>query len=228
MKIHYFKENLIDTFSIENQHFVGVTFDNCTIGSNDIDNLQKIKDVTFENCYFLFTDFRPCILENVRFKDTKFEDYGILWSPFFNQVTIEGKITSFRINSTGFISFKTPEFQAKLDAFRVDFYQKVKWALDISKAKLSSFDYEDIPARLFVRDPETQFVITKEKFHSLSQLDDSFKQNFSYVTMYLENFLESEATDKVLTVPMARPKKFRQPILEGLQELRRQGLAEKD
>lgn len=228
MKTHYFKENLAEVFSAENQRFEGVTFDNCTIGSNDIDNLLKIKEVEFDNCYFLFTDFRPCILENVRFTNTKFEDYGILWCPFLNKVTIEGKITSFRINYMGFIAFDTPEIQAKLDAFRTDFYSKIDWALDISKAKLSSFDYEGIPARLFVRDPDTQFVITKEKFYSLNQLDESFKQNFTYVTMYLEDFLESEAPDKVLTVPMARPKKFRQPILEGLQELRRQGFAEKD
>lgn len=229
MKTHYFKENLAEVFSAENQRFEGVTFDNCDIGlDNNVENLPHIKGIEFIDCNFVFCWFGATIFQEVIFKNTKFTEYGRFMCPFFHNVTISEKITSFGISKQGFLTDKKPEIQNLLNQFRTDFYSKIDWALDISKAKLSSFDYEGIPARLFVRDPDTQFVITKEKFHSLNQLDESFKQNFTYVTMYLEDFLESEAPDKVLTVPMARPKKFRQPILEGLQELRRQGFAEKD
>ncbi len=46
--------------------------------------------------------------------------------------------------------------------------------------------------------------------------------------MYLEDFIESNAEDIVIPVPLAKPKKFREPILEGLRELRRLGFAKKD
>jgi len=46
--------------------------------------------------------------------------------------------------------------------------------------------------------------------------------------MYLEDFIESDDEDIVIPVPLAKSKKFRQPVLEGLQELRRLGFAEKD
>ena len=91
---------------------------------------------------------------------------------------------------------------------------------------LSSFDYDGIPARLFVLDTSTQFVVRRDKFHSLNQLSKEFESKFSYVTGYLKDFLDDGREDIVLTVPTSRPKKFREPIADGLNELRALGLAE--
>ncbi|WP_373817784.1 hypothetical protein [Glaesserella sp.] len=225
----FFKKNFSEIINSENMLFTNVNFDNCEVGlDNNIEKLLHIKNVEFIKCNFIFCFLGPTIFEKVTFKNTKFEDYGRFMCPFLNQVIISEKITSIGISSQGFLTDKTPELQKELDNFRTHFYSKVDWALDISRAKLSSFDYDGIPADLFIRDPDTQFVIKKEKFNSLNLLDQNFKDKFDYVTMYLENFIDSDENDKVLTVPLARPKKFRQPILEGLQELRRLGFAEKD
>ena len=144
----------------------------------------------------------------------------------FCRVKIKGKITSFRINKCGFMTHKNPKLQLKIDAFRQEFYSRADWALDISEARLSSFDYDGIPARLFVLDTSTQFVVRRDKFHSLNQLSDEFESKFSYVTAYLKDFLEDDREDIVLTVPTSRPKKFKEPIADGLNELRALGLAE--
>ena len=107
-----------------------------------------------------------------------------------------------------------------MDAFRREFYIRADWVLDISETRLSSFDYEGIPARLFVLDTSTQFVIRRDKFHSLKQLSEEFESKFSYVTAYLKVFLEGGRDDILLTVPTPRPKKFIKPITSGLNELR--------
>ena len=46
------------------------------------------------------------------------------------------------------------------------------------------------------------------------------------MTAYLKDFLEDGREDIVLTVPTSRPKKFKEPIAYGLNELRAFGLAE--
>jgi len=225
----FFKIDVSEVITSDNSEFNNVTFDNCEIGlSNDIDNLPHFKNVKFNNCSFVFCTFGPAIFEKVEFNNIKFEDYGIFWSPLFNKIKLKGKFTSFRLNSNGFMLDNKPKIQDKLDNIRAKFYEKVDWALDISEAKFSSFDYNGIPGKLFIRDSDTQFLITKKDFNSLELLDNSFKDNFSYLMMYLEDFIESNAEDIVIPVPLAKPKKFREPILEGLRELRRLGFAKKD
>lgn len=124
------------------------------------------------------------------------------------------------------MTHKNPKLQRKIDAFRQDFYSRAGWALDISEARLSGFDYEGIHARLFVLDTSMQFVVRRDKFHSLNQLSEEFESKFSYVTVYLKDFLEDGREDIVLTVLTSRPKKFKEPIADGLNELRALGLAE--
>lgn len=232
MKINdnkFFKRDVSEVINSDNVEFNNVIFDNCEIGlSDDINNLPHIKNKKFNSCSFVFCTFGPAIFENIEFNNIKFEDYGIFWSPLFNQVKLKNKLTSFRINSSGFMFDKKPKIQKELDNIRSKFYEKVNWALDISEAKFSSFDYSGIPGKLFIRDPDTQFLVTKNNFYSLDLLDNSFKDSFSYLMMYLEDFIESDDEDIVIPVPLAKSKKFRQPVLEGLQELRRLGFAEKD
>lgn len=43
------------------------------------------------------------------------------------------------------MTHKNPKLQLKIDAFRQDFYSRADWALDISEARLSGFDYEVSP-----------------------------------------------------------------------------------
>ena len=207
--------------------FKNVEFMNCDIGlDNDLANPQTISGVNFIGCTFRSCFFGPCVLRDVLLENTCFNNYGILDSVLFCRVKIKGKITSFRINKCGFMTHKNPKLQRKIDAFRQDFYSRADWALDISEARLSSFDYDGIPARLFVLDTSTQFVVRRDKFHSLNQLSEEFESKFSYVTAYLKDFLEDGREDIVLTVPTSRPKKFRKPIADGLNELRALGLAE--
>ncbi|SMB87936.1 hypothetical protein SAMN05660772_02776 [Pasteurella testudinis DSM 23072] len=224
---YFFKKNFIDIFNKERSIFINSIFDNCDIGlPNNIEDLPIIKNIEFNECVFLFCTFGPIILDNIKFKNIRFENYGIFWSPFLKNVIIDGKISSFRINKNIFLSDKNPELQKKANEFRQHFYKKIDWAIDISRAKFSNFDYSGIPGELFIRDPENQILIKKDKFFSLSLLDDKFKEKFDYVTMCLENFLDSDDYDIVIPVPLSKPKKIRQPILEGLLELRKQGFAE--
>lgn len=225
----FLKKDLLDIITPDTMEFHNTIFDNCDIGlSDDINHLPHFKNIKFEHCSFIFCTLGSAIFENIEFNNIKFEDYGIFWGSLFNKVKLKDKFTSFRINTNGFMLDKDPSTQEALDKFRIKFYENVDWALDISEAKFSSFDYTGIPGKLFIRDTDTQFLISKKDFYSLDLLENSFKKNFNYLMMYLEDFIESEDEDIVIPVPLSKPKKQRQLILDGFQELRNLGFAKKD
>lgn len=204
-------------------------FDNCLIGRNDADNLPRLKNLVFEDCYIFNCTFAPMILEDVTFHNLSNNDYVSLHMPLLRHVRLQGRISSLGISETAFLHDKqSPVVLEALQRYRESFYAATDWALDISAAKLSTFECSGIPAHLFIRDPDSQFVVKREKFHSLSLLEQDFQHHFPRLCDRLEDFLASGFDDMVIAVPLARPKKYRQLIWDGLRELRQMGLVEKD
>jgi hypothetical protein len=97
-----------------------------------------------------------------------------------------------------------------------NFYDRVAWALDISEGEFKELDIRGIPAHLIRRDPETQFVLTREKALQGRWRDLEFQETVWYT--WIAHFLKSGDSAVVLIAPK-RHRKF-------LQLLRAAGVAE--
>lgn len=201
--------------------FDSCIFDNCYIGKDsNIDNLECIKSVQFNNCKFIHTYICTCLLEGVVFENVSFMDYGRFMSTLFNRVIFKGKFNSFSIQRLALLGDKNAKQQMLINNYRENFYKNIDWAIDISQAKLSEFYCDSIPTNLIIRDPDTQFVISKNNFNDLDLLDVSFRKNFKYLTSILEDFLNGEQNEMIIAVPLSKPKSFKEPIINGLKELK--------
>ena len=101
------------------------------------------------------------------------------------------------------------------------FYQKVDWAIDISNAEFLDFFCLGIPTNLFKINPEHQFIANRDKIIESGILSSKFIKNIVLNTI-LQLFVESEENDMVLVAPLAKAKKYREPILSDLQKLRQE------
>jgi hypothetical protein len=148
----------------------------------------------------------------------------IVFGAVFNRVTLRGNIGRILFNSrAGGTSF-TNQQQAAFDAANAEFYKGVEWALDIRDANFFACDLRSIPARLILRDPETQVVVTKKR---LVQSDwEQLDLASTYWPFSLKRLLQSSREDAVLVAPK-QDREFRE-LLKGLQLLRRAGIAEPD
>ena len=120
--------------------------------------------------------------------------------------------------------------QKPFEDYRARFYTDVEWALDISAARFKDFDVRGVPGRLIRRDPESQVLITRERALQIArpgwerQLDPANK----LWPFMINLFIGDGDPDTVLVAPLAAAKAKRDPLLNGLQELRAIGLAEPD
>jgi hypothetical protein len=113
--------------------------------------------------------------------------------------------------------------QKAFDEANSIYYSSVDWALDIREAQFEEADLRGIPARLILHDPETQFILTREK-----ALEGRWKEvdlSGTHWKTSIEFFLEeTNASDEILVAPKRHPR-YR-PLLAGLWALRDAGVLE--
>ena len=137
----------------------------------------------------------PVILEDITIKNLKTGDIAIFNLPLLKHIKIEGKIGKIKINNIGFNLMPTPEEKKKMIEMKNSFYQKVDWAIDISNA---------------------------EKIIESGILSSEFINKNIVLNTILQLFVESGESDMVLVAPLAKAKKYREPILSDLQKLRQE------
>lgn len=223
-----------DQLLLENMRFENCEFTRCAISlTEQFGRMSTVRNLTLNDCSFINCQTGPTILSNVTITNLKASDLLIVWSPYFDRVTLKGDICKIKVNTYADTSTVGPANYAKqkpFDDFRKQFYASVDWALDISEARFREFDLESVPARLVRRDPESQMVVTREKALQFAKpgwatsLDPSCK-HWAFV---IDLFLSDGDEDIVLIAPLGAAKAKRDLQLKGLQELRRIGLAEPD
>lgn len=192
--------------------------------------MSEVRRVELLDCAINGCSTGPLIASDIRISNLKTSDLLILWSPYLDRVVLSGEIGKMKVNATADPSTHGNPKQKPFDDYRKQFYSSVEWALDISKARFKEFDVRGVPGRLIRRDPESQVLITRERALQVAtpgwekQLDPSNKLWPFMVSL----FLGDGDPDTVFVAPLGAAKAKRDPLLKGLQELRRIGLAEPD
>jgi hypothetical protein len=220
-----------DQLRLEDMKFENCEFTRCAISlTEQFGRMSTVQNVSLTDCAFINCQTGPTIFSNIAINNLKASDLLILWSPYFDRVTFSGDICKIKVNTTADPSTWENEKQKPFNDFRKQFYANVEWALDISQARFKEFDLESVPAHLVRRDPESQIVVTREKALQFARpgwekLLDPACKHWAFV---IDLFLSDGDADVVLIAPLGAVKAKRDPLLKGLQELRRIGLAEPD
>ncbi len=211
-------------------------FNKCSFGNacrtNDVKlrpilKNSKLIDCKQKECSVGAAIFEDVLIENLNLK-TYSQPYGQFLQFFgaiFKHVTFKGKIDSLMLSPIVEVSeLITSPMNRSFVEVNAGFYNSIDWALDISCADVQWIDIRGIPARLIKRDPETQVVVTAEK---------ALKNNFRKLDytkghwgIFIQYMLDRGEKDVVLVAPK-RNANFK-VLLEGLQRLRREGIAEPD
>ncbi|HEX6986700.1 MAG TPA: hypothetical protein VF170_15065, partial [Planctomycetaceae bacterium] len=216
---------------IEGLRLMNCEFVCCSLSvTTEIERRTTVRDVELVRCASNGCHLGPAIFEDVRVDGLETNTLLILWGPLFNRVTLAGTIGEMKVNQDISATDRSAATQARFDAFREEYYRSVDWALDISGARFrDEFEFRGIPARLVRRDPESQAVVTRER---LLAAGDSWRRRVSASNdlwpFAIDLFLSDGDEDMVLVAPLAAPKRKRDEMLRGLQELRDLGVAEPD
>lgn len=216
---------------LEDLKLEGCSFTHSGISmTTDVDRMTTVSNVHLTNCSVNGVGTGPMILRDVTITNLKTNDLFIVWCPYLDRVTLSGEIGKMKVNAEADTSTVSNPKQKPFDDYRDEFYADVEWALDISEARFKEFDIRGVPGRLIRRDPESQVLITRERALQVAtpgwkqQLDPSNK----LWPFMIDLFLGDGDEDTVFVAPLGAAKAKRDPLLKGLQELRRIGLAEPD
>jgi hypothetical protein len=216
---------------LQDMRFEECAFINCAISlTTQIDKMTTVRDVTLDNCSANGCQTGPMILSRVSINKLQTNDLLIVWSPYFDRVTLSGEIGKMKINKTADPSTYNKPTQQPFEDFRAKFYAGVEWALDISQARFREFDVRGVPGHLIRRDPESQILITRERARQVATpgWEARLEPSVNLWPFMINQFLSGRDHDTVLVAPLGAAKAKRDPLLKGLQELRRIGLAEPD
>lgn len=217
----YYDQNSGKTFS--NLEFLKCHFVSSRISiTRDPKRRSTVRNVKIINC-----EQHGCALEAAIIEDVLvdgFKTHGLFqsWGAVFRHVVLRGKIGRIMTSPLVATGLATPDQQKSFDAANSQYYTGVDWALDIREAQFEEADLRGIPTKLILRDPETQFIITREK-----ALENKWKDidlSGTYWKGAIELFLDSGVASKMFVAPKRNPR-FRQ-LLGGLWMLRDAGVLE--
>lgn len=215
-----------DALSISSTACNECEFQNCALSlTKEIGRRSTVSDVLLKNCTFSASDIGPAVLRRVHIDGLTTDSLFIIWGAVFDQVTLEGKLGKIKINRHVHHADQTESVQRPFDDHRRQFYERVEWAIDISRAKPRMLEISGVPAKLIRRDPNSQLVVTRER-----AMNPNWRSKLSFGNEHwpfaIDMFLASGEPDKVLVAPLAGPKKQVEKLLRELMELRELGVAQ--
>jgi len=219
-----------DTFS--GMEFTKCRFLSCAASITEKPELRS----TFRNMRFIGCEVRACtaysaILEDLLVDGLKTVTQFKTWGAVFKHVTLKGRIGNVKISDfippgAGSQSY-WDRVNMKFQAANAEYYKNVDWALDISQAEFEECEIKGVPGRLIRRDPETQVLVSRCKVLELESEWRKLDLSKTHWATSLQSLIKKEHhADRVLVAPK-RSKNFKE-LLEGLNLLRRAGVAEPD
>jgi hypothetical protein len=198
--------------------FVGLTISSTL----NVKHRSTIRDVKITNCWESGCDVGCAIIEDTLIDGLITSTPLQVWGAVFKHVTLKGKIGRIMARSTFFPAYGNAKQLKGLNEANSEYYANIDWALDIREAKFVDADLRGVPAQLVRRDPETQFILTREK--ALSMAWKEIDLSGTYWAGYIKTLLDFGDEDEVLVAPKASTIYKRE--LEGLLKLRDAGIVE--
>jgi len=186
-----------------------------------------VSQCTFKDCGAGDLDVDPLLFEDILFDNFGGSDLVIFWAPIFHRVRLKGQIGSIKINTRYTTVKHSAAIQKKFDAAREKAYADMDWALDISEARLSTFDLEGIPARLIKRNPAVHLTVTRKKAKKAGWRKH-MKPEDDYWVFRIDNMLDSDDDDVVIALHRRKTAAQKAKLRDGMQRLRDLGVAEPD
>jgi hypothetical protein len=204
--------------------FRNCQFVNCAFSLTDkIESRSYARDIHIFDCHIANAQFGPGVIEDVDVDGLLTDDTTAFFGTLFRRVRLRGEIGKISICPEA-ASWSLPnEVQVRFDSERAAFYAKTDWALDISKAHFEELDIVGIPASLIRRNPDRQFVITREGA-SREDWRHRVSANCDYWTRVIDQFLQDNDQSTVLVAPKTSNNEKQQRLADGLQELRALGI----
>ena len=211
---------------IANLEFESCTFDNCGPGARrDATRISRVTQTTFHNTIVSASSVGPMVIEDVTVENLKTLNLLILWGTLFTRTRFVGNCGTLKLNLFVHHVRQEAATQSPFDRLREAHYASIDWALDLREAKFRLFDIQGIPSRLILRDPATQFVVTRERASDPSWRQRISKDNERYPWI-IDTFLAGGDEDLTLIAPMGLTRKpQRDKALNELLELRKLGVA---
>lgn len=216
---------MFGSFDISGISARSCTFENCRLGYNSMPFSAK-RD-TVNNCELIDCKISGCLLGPAEIRSTRINhlsgDMLICWGTLFDQVVLEGKISSLMLH--GIPRSDASEVARKSHrSIAKEFYSKVNWALDISNAKFNDFTIRTgaVPLSLVRRDVNSQFLISNER----SELSYDYIEALSvspYTKIILNMMIDEELTESLLVAPKLDMSLFEQ-VLQDADVLAKKGL----
>lgn len=223
-------EQLIDRNSgniFEDIEFEECTFINCALSvTENAQNRSTVKNINLKNCTVKRCSIYSAIIEEVTIDNLPKSTFLQCWGTLFKHVKIKGKVNRLMLSPLVFPGSLSSEKQRIFDNQAREYYTTVDWALDISEAEFPECDIRSVPAALIIRDPETQFIIRREKLldGKWKQIDLSDTYWGTAIELFLGRDYEGFSEDLLLVAPKAH-KNFKK-YFEKLQILAKEGIAE--
>lgn len=200
-------------------------FESCRISwTRDPRRRTTVRNVKIIDCEQRGCALDAAVIADILVDGFKTDTLFQTWGAVFKHVTLRGKLGDLMISpyTSVFIARAMKNFsvQKPFDEANRLYYSSVDWALDIREAQFEDADLRGVPGMLILRDPETQFLITREK-----ALDGKWKEidlSGTHWKTSIEFFLETNLDSNVLVAPKRHPR-FR-PLLAGLWALRDAGV----
>jgi hypothetical protein len=214
-----------DVGDVSRQAFDSCFFDNCSLRSSP-GRFTRVREVDIRNCRQ-----RACTISDTILEDVLVDGFSgegdmplFLQGVRFRRVTLQGRITQFKINPTSrIVDWSSPEARTAL-ADQSRFYADVDWALDIRNAKFTfGPDLHFIPGRLVRFDPASQALVRRDALENADL--DSLPWNKSAFEIGIRWFLRSSPYSDTVIVAPTKGRGFRRD-LEVIAMLRDRGLAE--
>lgn len=199
------------------------SFDHCHVIGVAPDARPVLERIVLANCSIsqrAYSTVGNVVIRDVEIINLKSRGMTQLWNCVFDRVVLRGRFDAIMIGLRW-----TMPMDAAIAAVVAKEQQSVDWAVDISQAEFRDINFDDIPASLVKRDPETQAVIRRDRLIA-SGWNPAEAPN-TLATIVMGDLLKSAASDALLIAPK-RDKKYFAQVMESIRQLRAEGIAESD
>lgn len=220
--------NLFDNDSgavFSDMEFWRCHFLNCVISNTRVPSRRSaVRNVRVVDCTVDACSLGPALLEDAEIINLRASRTVRSQGLAFKHVALCGRFGEMLLGPLYRTPPETEEDVKAINQANIEYYRNVDWALDIRKLDCTDCDIRGVPAKLILRDPETQAVVRREKAADgrWQKLDRTKVPWFYSIGGMLQ-----DGYDDCVLVAGKRSRNFKAE-LEGIRILRSEGIADPD